>query len=99
MKINKIADHKRRLDRGRIYFSYIQVLATTAILVKVFKVDAWWAYLLGAALVFAVCYVLGYMDDKKKVLANEQNSYNKENPFVQKVLSDLEYIKNKLNQL
>jgi hypothetical protein len=96
MKISRIADHKRRLDRGRVYFGYIQVLATTAILVKVFKINSWWVYVLGAMLVFGICYILGYMDDKKKVLANEQDSYNKENPFVQTVLNDLKYIKSKL---
>ena len=96
MKINRIADHKRRLDRGRVYFGYIQVLATTAILVKIFKIDAWWVYVLGALLVFAICYILGYMDDKKMVLKNEQDSYNKQNPFVQQVLKELNEIKSKL---
>jgi len=91
-----IADHKRRVDRGGIYYGYFQMIATTTILVKIFNINQWWVYLLGALFVIILRYLAGYWDEKKKVLANEQQGYNDENPTIQKILNDLDFIKNKL---
>ena len=65
-----ISVHKRRMDRGGIYVIYFQMFATAAILVRVFNVDKWWVYVLGGILLFSIRYILGYWDEKKKILAN-----------------------------
>lgn len=98
IKINSktLADHKRRLDRGGTYYGYFQMIATATILVRVFNIDSWWVYVLGAVLIMVVRYVMGYLDERKKILANEQDGYNKENPAIQKILTDLNYIKKQL---
>lgn len=97
--IKRIAVHKRRIDRGRNYWAYIQILVTSAILVKVFDINSWWVYALGAVFVFGACYIFGYIDEKKNVLSNEQESYNDQNPLLKKINKDLEIIKEKLNGL
>lgn len=94
--IKRLAVHKRRIDRGRNYYSYIQVLATSAILVKVFNINSWWVYALGAVLVLGSCYVFGYIDEKKHILSNEQESYNEQNPLINKIAKDLELLKTRL---
>lgn len=91
--------HKRRFDRGGTYQNYIMGLGTVAIFVEVSNIDKWWVYVLGFLLLFTYRYVMGYFDEKKKILSHEQDGYNKENPFVQRVLQDLEQIKNKMNVL
>lgn len=93
---NRISVHKRRLDRGGVYVQYFQMLITATILVKVFNINKWWVYLSGGILIFIIRYIMGYIDEKKKVLANEQRGYTDENPAIQKILNDLDYIKKML---
>lgn len=96
ISVKRISVHKRRLDRGRNYYSYIQVLVTSAIFVKVFNITAWWAYALGAIVVFGSCYVFGYIDEKTHLLSNEQESYNEQNPLINKIDKNIELLKTRL---
>ena len=95
----RLSVHKRRADRGRVYMSYIQILGTTAILTKLFNITAWWVYVLGGILVLGICYLIGYLDDKKQILSNEQSGYNKNNPEMQQILKDLDFIKQHVGRL
>lgn len=95
----RLSVHKRRADRGRVYMSYVQILGTTAILTKVFNITTWWVYVLGGVLVLGLCYLIGYLDDTKKILSNEQSSYNKNNPELQQILNDLDVIKKQVGRL
>jgi len=88
---------KRRVDRGGVYIQYFQMIATATILVKIFNITEWWVYVLGGIAILAVRYVAGYVDEKKKILANEQKGYTNENPAIQQILKDLEFLKSKYN--
>ena len=96
MKFNTI--HKIRFDRGRIYWSYINAIVT-AILVNIFilEINVW--YKIGSGLAsFVIIYLLGYFDDKFKIIDREQKNYADKNPAMQKILDDLNEIKEKLKQ-
>ena len=97
LTIKNLSTLKRRADRGRAYFSYLQMLATTTILVKIFNITAWWIYVLGGVSVLALCYLMGYVDDKKKILSNEQEGYNAQNPTISRIDRNIEFIKERLS--
>lgn len=94
-----IARHKRRLDRGGIYWGYFQMISTGAILVRVFQIDQTWVYVAGLILIFAFRYICGYLEDKKGILSAEQESYSELNPINTKMFKYLEEIKQKLERL
>lgn len=96
MKIKMISDHKRRFDRGGTYFGYFQMLASSTILIRVFDIKTWWIYVLNFIVIMSVRYLMGYVDEKKKILQNEQAGYNRENQAIQQILNDLNTIKNTL---
>lgn len=94
MRFNTI--HKVRFDRGRIYWSYINSIVT-AILVTVFTLEINLWYKIGSALfTFILIYIMGYFDDKFKIIDREQKNYADKNPAIKKILEDLEEIKKKL---
>jgi hypothetical protein len=93
---NFVSVIKRRLDRAGSYFANIQMLITSTILVKIFGIKSWWIYVLGGIILLFIKYSIGYLDEKKKVLSNEQKGYTDENPAIQQILKDLEYLKTRL---
>jgi hypothetical protein len=96
LSVKSISRIKRRADRGRAYMSYIQVLATTTILVKIFNINSWWVYVSGAILVLSLCWLFGYMDEKMNILKNEQEGYNQQNPTIQRIEDGIELLKRRL---
>jgi hypothetical protein len=91
----RLSIHKRRMDRGGLYIGYITMLFTGGIFVKVFGIDEWWVYLVGAVLLVAFRYACGYFDHKY-ILKAEQNGYSEDNPTLMKIIKELEEIKTKL---
>lgn len=96
LTIKTLSRIKRRADRGRNYFSYLQMLATTTILVKIFNISSWWVYLSGAIVVIFLCWLFGYMDEKMNILKNEQEGYNEQNPTIQRIDDGVELLKKRL---
>lgn len=90
--------HKIRFDRGRMWYSSVQSIIT-AILVTLFISET---SLIGKILytvgVFVLIYLLGWIDDKLKLLDREQHEYYKRNPYMEKLTKDIEEIKQKFNE-
>ena len=90
------AKQKVRFDRGRIYWSYIQA-PVTALLVLIFTIDIDWKYKVGSALSsFVLIYIMGFFDDIKKVINDEQEIYAKKNKVFMDILDRLDKIESKL---
>ena len=94
--IPNFSKHKRRFDRGGTYLNYIAILVSGGTFLKVFNITQWWAYALGTLLVILFRYITGYLDDRSKVLANEQDQYTKQNPMLTDMARDIKEIKDKL---
>lgn len=92
MRSDTIAKHKRRLDRGGVYWNYLSMVSTGAILARVFDIKEWWVYVLGFIGIITFRYVSGYIEDKKGILSAEQQSYSDQNPFNIEVLKQLKEI-------
>ena len=88
--------HKIRFDRGRMWYASVNSIIT-AILVALFVSDT---SLIGKILyafgAFVLIYLLGWIDDKLKLLDKEQHEYFKRNPYMEKLTKDIEEIKKKL---
>lgn len=88
--------HKIRFDRGRMWYSSFQSIFT-AILVAVFVSEgSIISKILFASSIFVLIYILGFVDDKLKLLEKEQSEYFKRNPLLEKMASDIKEIKNKI---
>lgn len=90
----RLSEHKRRFDRGGLYLNYLTGLGMAAIFVKIFNLNAWWVYALGVVLIMTYRYFMGYLDEKKKILEQEQKGYAQENPILMDILNQLK----KLNE-
>ena len=99
LTIKKFSKHKRRMDRGGFYWGYFQMLSTGAILVGVFNIKEWWVYLLGVILIVGFRYISGYIDEKRNILATEQDQYAMINPFNKRLLEEIQTLNNKLDVL
>lgn len=97
MRSDTIAKHKRRLDRGGVYWNYLSMVSTGAILARVFNITDWWVYALGFIGIITFRYVSGYIEDKKGILSAEQQSYSDKNPFNIEVLKQLKEINESLS--
>ena len=97
MKSDTIARHKRRLDRGGVYWNYLSMVSTGAILARVFNITDWWVYVIGFIGIITFRYVSGYIEDKKGILSAEQQSYSDQNPFNIEVLKQLKEINESLS--
>lgn len=98
MKSETIARHKRRLDRGGVYWNYLSMISTGAILARVFDITEWWIYVLGFIGIITFRYISGYIEDKKGILSAEQQSYSDQNPFNIEVLKQLKEINESLSR-
>lgn len=98
MNSETIARHKRRLDRGGVYWNYLSMISTGAILARVFDITEWWIYVLGFIGIIAFRYISGYIEDKKGILSAEQQSYSDQNPFNIEVLKQLKEINESLSR-
>ena len=83
------------MDRGGQYIGYITMLFTGGIFVKVFGMDDWWVYIIGAILLIISRYLFGFFD-QRIILKNEQKGYSDENPTLMQILHEVEEIKKKL---
>ena len=93
----QLATHKRRLDRGGIYYGYFQMISTGAILVRVFGITQWWIYVIGVLSLAILRYISGYYEEKKGILAAEQRGYSELNPYMTEMMRDIKDIKKRLN--
>ena len=50
-----------------------------------------------AFMAILIIYIIGYVDDKLKLFEREQTEIFKRNPYMEKLVKDIEEIKNKLN--
>jgi UDP-N-acetylmuramyl pentapeptide phosphotransferase/UDP-N-acetylglucosamine-1-phosphate transferase len=70
----------------------------TALLVTVFNSDMSWYYkVLSAIISIVIIYLLGWGDDKLKLLDKEQKGVTERNEILMQMSKDIEEIKNKLN--
>jgi O-antigen/teichoic acid export membrane protein len=93
MKFN-YTKHKIRLDRGRMWYTMFNAIIT-AILVYIFSSSYGIGYkILSGILAFIVIYIMGYIDEKLKLLKKEQEGYSLENPILMKILEILKKIEN-----
>jgi UDP-N-acetylmuramyl pentapeptide phosphotransferase/UDP-N-acetylglucosamine-1-phosphate transferase len=84
--------HKIRLDRGRMWYAMFQSLITAG-LVYVFSSEMnIWYKVLSAVGSFIMVYLLGFIDDKLRLVDREQKGYSERNPVLME-------IKEKLDQL
>jgi len=91
--------HKIRMDRGGMYWSYFQMLSYGALLVGVFKIKAWWVWVLGVVAIFGFRYISGYWDEKRKILANEQSGYAYKNPWNEELMKKIDNLTEQINVL
>jgi hypothetical protein len=88
--------HKIRLDRGRMWYAMFNAIIT-AILVYIFSSSTGVGYkILSAFLAFVLIYIMGYIDEKLKLLRKEQEGYGLENPILMKILETLKKIENEI---
>ena len=89
--------HKIRFDRGRMWYSILNSVIT-ALLVTIFTGEmSIYIKVMFAVLAIVVIYIIGYVDDKLKLFEREQTEIFKRNPYMEKLVKDIEEIKNKLN--
>ncbi|MFA5397302.1 MAG: hypothetical protein WC346_14930 [Methanogenium sp.] len=84
---------KVRLDRGRLWYALLQTVVTalmvniygsgTSVLMKVIYSFA----------PFVLVYVLGFIDDKLKLLELEQGKYAERNPVIMDMAKDIKELK------
>ena len=88
--------HKIRFDRGRMWYAIFNSVIT-AVLVTVFSSDMnIWYKILSGAITFVFIYVIGYIDDKLKLLDREQSEYGKRNPYLVEMNEKLDKLIEKL---
>jgi hypothetical protein len=88
--------HKNRFDRGRMWYAMLNSVIT-AFLVAIFSSEmAWYYKALSAVISFVLIYVMGFIDDKLRLLDKEQDGVSKRNPFLMEIADDIKEIKNKL---
>ena len=89
--------HKIRFDRGRMWYSILNSVIT-ALLVTIFTGEmSIYIKVMFAVLAIVVIYIIGYVDDKLKLFEREQTEIFKRNPYMEKLVKDIEEIKTKLN--
>ena len=80
-------------DRARAYIGSVQFLMLAIILAKQFGIRLG---LLGSVLLvfffFAGCLIVGYIDTKLGIRAEEASNYNKENPEITEILERVKRI-------
>lgn len=87
------------MDRGGMYWGYFQMLSTGALLVGVFKIKAWWVYVLGFVVIFGFRYISGSLDEKRNILANEQRGYAYKNPWNEELMKKIDNLTEQINVL
>jgi len=89
--------HKIRFDRGRMWYSILNSVIT-ALLVTIFTGEmSIYIKVMFAFMAILIIYIIGYVDDKLKLFEREQTEIFKRNPYMEKLVKDIEEIKNKLN--
>ena len=84
--------HKIRFDRGRMWYAIFNSVIT-AILVTVFSSDLQIVYkILLAVATFVLIYLMGFVDEKFKLLDKEQSEYSKRNPYLIEMNNKLDEI-------
>lgn len=88
--------HKIRFDRGRMWYSIFNSVIT-ALLVTIFSSNIHlWQKILATLLTFVLIYILGFIDEKFKLLDREQEELFHRNPLFEEMLKDIKEIKDKL---
>ncbi len=82
-------------DRARAYIGAVQFLMLAVILAKQF---GYTLNLLGTILLiccfFSGCLVIGYIDTKLGIRAEEASNYNNQNPEIKEILNTVKRIEN-----
>ncbi|MBE3141496.1 MAG: hypothetical protein IMZ53_13050 [Thermoplasmata archaeon] len=84
---------KRRIDQGKNYVGYYQMVGTSFVLCKVFGITDKWIYISLTPVLFFICWLIGYFHEKWKVLDNEQSGYFRQNSIQVKMYDNIEEIK------
>jgi len=70
----------------------------TALLVTIFTGEMpMYIKVMFAFMAILIIYIIGYVDDKLKLFEREQTEIFKRNPYMEKLVKDIEEIKTKLN--
>jgi hypothetical protein len=83
---------KRRLDRGRIYAGYYSTLGITILLLDRFNLNEWYWFVVAIPSTFIVFWLVGYIEEKTKIIDNEQKGYALKNPVSVEMLNKLREI-------
>ena len=94
--IKRLTKHKRRFDRGRIYYSYFNAIIT-ALLVVVFSQGDLLNSIISAVAVFVLIYIFGFVDDISKIHNEELKQYSEKNPILMEILNKLNELTNETN--
>ena len=98
MKFN-YTKHKIRLDRGRMWYMIgVQTIVTAALVVIFTSTMAWYFKGISAIISIVIIYLLGWIDDKLKLLDKEQKGYAVRNEIMMQILERLETINTKLDE-
>jgi UDP-N-acetylmuramyl pentapeptide phosphotransferase/UDP-N-acetylglucosamine-1-phosphate transferase len=90
--------HKNRLDRGRMWYSIGIQTIVTAVLVTIFNSEVLWYYkVLSAIVTIVIIYLLGWVDDRLKLLDKEQKGTTERNAILMRMSKDIESIKLTVN--
>ena len=90
--------HKMRFDRGRMWYSNLNSIFI-AFLVVIFGSDNdFFMKVIAAFSVFVFIYVIGYIDDKLRLLDKEQKQVGDRNPKFDEIIKLLNDIKQKQNE-
>lgn len=84
---------KVRVDRGRLWYALLQTIVT-ALMVNIYSSNT--SILMKVIFSFApfiLVYVLGFIDDKLKLLELEQGKYSERNPVIMEMAKDIKELK------
>lgn len=93
--IQYLVRYKIYIDRARAYVGYIQFLMLAVILAKQFgfKLGLFGSILLVVGF-FVGCLIVGFIDTKIGIRAEEAHNYNQQNPEIKEIIKQLNELKN-----